>query len=602
MTDLIKNLLEKRGVNTENREEVEKFLKPNWDRDTHNPFHMKDIEKAVDRIKKAIDNNEKIIIYSDYDCDGIPGAVVLHDFFKKIEESKRQKDKLENKKEENKNGEDLSLINKEFNKKATKTNKKEGEELKEFSVNFENYIPHRHNEGYGIHKHAIEKFIKDKATLMITVDLGITNIEEIEYAQENGIDVILTDHHLPILNENKKQVLPSAFAVINTKRNDCDYPEKMLCGCATAWKLAHAFLMKHRIEYGVADGYEKWWLDMVGISTVADMVPLLGENRTLAVYGLQVLRKSKRQGLLKIFTNARIKQQYINETDIGFGIAPRLNAAGRMSDPREAFLALLDNTDSDMCAMRLEKYNNERKKDTGAANESVDFALFENDQVVLVGSEDWSPGILGLIASKIVDRTKKTVFVWGKGEDENIMKGSVRAGSDGANVVQLMSACADTLIHFGGHEQAGGFAIIKDKIKDFEKKLKEEYEKHQKSLAEKKEEKARLENISLEINKEKSFDLALNSQSITESLFREINKLSPFGMANLAPIIKLEGDLKNVRLFGDKKQHIELSVDGVSCIKFSVSEAEKEKLIGQKFWLGFIERDIFKGGLKIRLV
>ena len=555
MTDLIKNLLEKRGVNTENREEVEKFLKPNWDRDTHNPFHMKDIEKAVDRIKKAIDNNEKIIIYSDYDCDGIPGAVVLHDFFKKLK----------------------------YN-------------------NFENYIPHRHNEGYGIHKHAIEKFIKDKVTLMITVDLGITNIEEIKYAQENGIDVILTDHHLPILNENKKQVLPSAFAVINTKRDDCDYPEKMLCGCATAWKLAHAFLVKHREEYGVNEGYEKWWLDMVGISTVADMVPLLGENRTLAVYGLQVLRKSKRQGLLKIFTNARIKQQYINETDIGFGIAPRLNAAGRMSDPREAFLALLDNTDSDIYAMRLEKYNNERKKDTGAANESVDFALFENDQVILVGSADWSPGILGLIASKIVDRTKKTVFVWGKGEDENIMKGSVRAGSDGANVVQLMSVCADTLMHFGGHEQAGGFAIIKDKIKAFEKKLKDEYEKHQKSLAEKKEEKARLGNISLEINKEKSFDLALNSQSITESLFREINKLSPFGMANSAPIVKLEGEIKNVRLFGDKKQHIELSVDGVSCIKFSVSEAEKEKLIGQKFWLGFIERDIFKGGLKIRLV
>ena len=541
MTDLIKNLLEKRGVNTENREEVEKFLKPNWDRDTHNPFHMKDMEKAVDRIKKAIDNNEKIIIYSDYDCDGIPGAVVLHDFFKKLK----------------------------YN-------------------NFENYIPHRHNEGYGIHKHAIEKFIKDKVTLMITVDLGITNIEEIKYAQENGIDVILTDHHLPILDENKKQVLPIAFAVINTKRDDCDYPEKMLCGCATAWKLAHAFLIKHRTEYGVAEGYEKWWLDMVGISTVADMVPLLGENRTLAVYGLQVLRKSKRQGLLKIFTNARIKQQYINETDIGFGIAPRLNAAGRMSDPREAFLALLDNIDSDMYAMRLEKYNNERKKDTGAANESVDFASFENDQVVLVGSENWSPGILGLIASKIVDRTKKTVFVWGKGEDENIMKGSVRAGGDGANVVQLMSACADTLIHFGGHEQAGGFAIIKDKIKDFEKKLKEEYEKQKINFA--------------KVENNTNHDITLKSKEITESLFREINKLSPFGMANSAPIIKLEGDLKNVRLFGDKKQHIELNVDGISCIKFSVSEAEKEKLICQKFWLGFIERDIFKGGLKIRLL
>ena len=318
------------------------------------------------------------------------------------------------------------------------------------------------------------------------------------------------------------------------------------------------------------------------------MVPLTGENRVLAIYGLQVLRKSKRQGLKKILLNARAKQQYLNETDIGFSIAPRLNSAGRMSDPREAFLSLLDNSESDIYAMRLESYNNARKKDTLEANQGVDFSKFENRRIAFEGNEKWSPGILGLIASKIVDTTKKTAFVWGAGEDSLVMKGSVRSGEDGCNVVQLMSACSDTLIHFGGHEQAGGFAVLKDKIKDFEEKLYAEYEKQKDSF--------------VSTKKEQDFDLALSGEGINESVFREMQKLSPFGVANSAPIVKLEGEIKSMRLFGDKKQHIELNVSGISCIKFSVSEKEKDILQNQKFWLGSIERDIFKGGLKIRLL
>ncbi len=578
--DIISTLL--RNRNLETKEDIENFFNSDWEKHTHNPLHMKDVEKSVKRIKKALDNNEKIIIYSDYDCDGIPGGVVLHDFFKKIEKSRAEKDL-----------------------KATEGRFSKTKEVSQvFDVDFENYIPHRHNEGYGIHMHAVEKFIKDNVKLIITVDLGITNMREIEYAQKNGIDVILTDHHLPIRDKNGKQTLPKAFAVINTKRDDCDYEEKMLCGCATAWKLTNAFLDKYREDYGISVGYEKWWLDMVGISTVADMVPLVGENRILAKYGLQVLRKSKRQGLQKILSQAKIKQENINEIDIGFGIAPRLNAAGRMSDPREAFLSLLDNDEANNYAIKLESYNNKRKKETNQANQNINFESFKNDEVVLIGDENWTPGILGLIASKVVEMTKKTVFVWGRGEDENVMKGSVRSGLDGANVVQLMSLCVDTLLHFGGHEQAGGFAVEKNNIENFRQKLFEVYKKEKINFKEK-------ENLFLP-------EITIEAKNITNSFYKELQRFAPFGIGNINPVFEISGNILGIREFGENKNHIEVNLSGVSCIKFNVTEKEKsfyknleidnlktsEKTLNNNFKniIGQIEWDNFKNKVKVKIV
>lgn len=561
-------LLVKRGL--KNKEDIEKFFNSDWERDTYDPLHMKDMLKSIQRIKKALDNNENIVIYSDYDCDGIPGGVVLHDFFLKLEESKRQKSLKE------------------------KKGAREDAGSEDFKISFQNYIPHRHNEGYGIHMHAIEKFIKDNVKLIITVDLGITNIKEIEYAQKNGIDVILTDHHLPIRDKNGKQVLPPAFAVINTKREDCDYKEKMLCGCATAWKLSNAFLDKYREEYGVGVGHEKWWLDMVGISTIADMVPLVGENRVLAKYGLQVLRKSKRQGLQKILSEARIKQNDLNEIDIGFGIAPRLNAAGRMSDPREAFLSLLDNDESNNYALKLEGYNNKRKKETTEANQKINFEDFKNDEVILIGNESWTPGILGLIASKVVDTTKKTVFVWGRGEDENVMKGSVRSGTDGANVVQLMSLCSDTLLHFGGHEEAGGFAVDKNNIETFKQKLFEVYKKEKVNFKEKK-------NIFLP-------EIKIEAKYINNSFYKDLQKFSPFGVGNINPVFEIVGNILAVREFGENKNHIEINLSGVSCVKFNITEKEKDyfKIFtlenNVQTIIGQIEWDNFKNKVKVKII
>lgn len=562
-SDIINTLLKNRGLITS--EDQQKFLNPDWDRDLLNPFDIKDIDKAIQRIKTAIDNKEKIVIYSDYDCDGIPGGVVLYDFFKSIEKGYNNKIK-QIKHTDN--------IKENFNE--------------DLHIDFVNYIPHRHKEGYGINLNAINKFIKDNVSLIITVDLGITNIQEIQYAQDNGIDVIVTDHHLPLRDTTNQQILPPAFAIINTKREDCLYKEKMLCGCATAWKLASAFLVKHREYYGIKDGIEKWWLDMVGISTIADMVPLLGENRLLAKFGLKVLQKSKRPGLQKIINNAKIIQKDINESNIGFGIAPRLNAAGRMSDPIEAFLSLLDNEESVIYAERLEQYNKNRKTETNSANHSIDYNVINTEDILIIGDTQWSSGILGLIASNIVEKTGKTTFVWGKGENEYIMKGSVRSGKDGANVVILMSSCSDILEMFGGHEEAGGFAIHKDNINKFKDKLNIVYKNIKDSF------KTKDNNIEA--------DFVIESKDINLELYKNLNIIAPFGIANKKPIFKIQNNYKGHRIFGDKNQHLEIKIDHLSLIKFNISKDKVEDILKQNEYNIEIDWDNYKKQICLRLI
>jgi single-stranded-DNA-specific exonuclease len=222
MTDMVRQLLEKRAIPEDS---WETFLSPDYISGTHDPFLMKDMDKAVARVLKAIESKEKIVVYSDYDCDGIPGAVILHDFFKAIN-------------------------------------------YEHFTV----YIPDRHDEGYGLHRDAVETFIAQGTNLIITIDLGITAIPEIAYAQESGVDVIVTDHHIP------HETLPPAFAILNPKQPGCDYPFKELCGSGVMFKLIQALMTKVSMPVG----FDKWLLDMVGLATLSDMVPLVGENRVFA--------------------------------------------------------------------------------------------------------------------------------------------------------------------------------------------------------------------------------------------------------------------------------------------------------------------------------
>lgn len=545
LTDLQKQIAENIGLDLENEKEIEKYFKPVWERDLYPAEKIKDMDKSVKRIKKAVDQNEKIVIFADYDCDGIPGAVVLHDFFKKI--------------------------------------------------NYENfliYIPHRHNEGYGLNKKAIEKFIKEKYSLIITVDIGITNLEEIKLAQDGGIDVILTDHHLPILDEQGKQTLPKAFTIINTKQNDDKYQEKFLCGCSTAWKLVNAFLNKYRDEYNVKEGWEKWLLDMVAISTIADLVPLKNENRLFVKYGLQVLRKSTRSGLQKMLANAKIDQKNINEDDIAFSIAPRINSASRMAEPLEAFYALLHNEESIDYANKLEQFNNCRKLETKEAINSIDIEKLKGEEIIFLGDENWGPGILGLIAAKVGETTGKTCFIWGMGEDKNIMKGSVRVGENNLNVVEIMTRGEMFLENFGGHEAAGGFAIHKDKIKDFENFLKGYSKNINKNLKENK--KVEQDNFIL-----------LEIDEINRKIYEEIKIFSPFGVGNPKPTfkIKLNGNHNvNSKRFGKNKEHLEISVNNLRGIEFFVSENREKELLSKKEHLINIEWDNFRRDVMMRFV
>ena len=318
---LVKALLANRGV-TE-KEDAKTFLNISYESHIHDPFLLTDMEKSVDRILKAIDANEKIIIYSDYDCDGIPGGVLLHDFFKKI-----------------------------------------GYE------NFENYIPHRHEEGYGLNISAIEKFGEDGVDILISVDCGVTDVVPVEKANGFNIDVIITDHHFP------NGTLPKAYAILNPKQDEDSYPYDMLCGTGVVFKLIQALIKKGNHSNGgtsfdLKEGWEKWWLDMVGLATIADMVPLTGENRVLAHYGLQVLCKSRRLGLIQLCRKIYVKQLSITEDDIGFMIAPRINAASRMDMPQDAFklLSTEDEVEAGMLSAHLDKINNKRKGLVGARSE-----------------------------------------------------------------------------------------------------------------------------------------------------------------------------------------------------------------------------------------
>lgn len=544
LTPLQNKILEQKGFDLENKKEIEKFLTPNWDRDLLDFKNIKDIDKSVKRIKKAIDKNEKIVIYADYDSDGIPGAVILHDLFEKIN-------------------------------------------YQNFSV----YIPHRHNEGYGLNKNAIQKFIDEKVSLLITIDLGITNLEEIKFAEENDMNVIVTDHHLPILDEDGKQILPKAFAIVNTKQEKDKYKEKFLTGAATVWKLVNAFLNKYRKDFNIGEGWEKWLLDMVGLATIADLVPLKNENRLLAKYGLEVLRKSKRPGLQKILSNAKVNQRKISEDDIAFAIAPRLNAASRMAEPIHAFYALLQNDEAINYASELENYNNARKQETKDAETIIDYEKFSEEKIILIGDKKWTPGIIGLVASRVCETVKKTTFVWGVGEDENILKGSVRAGDDGYNVVEIMTECNFLFENFGGHEMAGGFAIHKNNLAKFQKFL-SEYKTEPKREG-------------LEENKKNLSFIEAEIREINKNIWDEIKVFAPFGIGNEKINFKIklkEDDFVQSKRFGKNLEHLEISINRIRGIEFFVSEEREKELLSQKEFLINLEWDNFRGDIMMRFV
>lgn len=541
---LVRRLLFNRGI-IDGRL-AEEFLNPNYERDVSDPFLMTDLEKAVERIYEAVTSGERICVFADYDCDGIPGAVIWNDLFEKIG-----------------------------------------------FQNFEIYIPDRHKEGYGLNRAALDEIAGRGAKLLVTVDLGIVAIEDVEYANGLGLVTIVSDHHLP------KENLPKAFAVVNPKREDCAYPDEMLCGAGVSFKIIQGFLQKHGEEFGVSAGFEKWLLDMVGLATLSDMVPLRKENRALAFFGLKVLRKTRRPGLLKLFSDARINPRLLQEDDITFSICPKLNAAGRMDSPRRAYevLSIKGEAEAVGSAEHLVKLNNQRKILVAGIMKSVKKTLFArpDNPVIVIGDPAWRIGVLGLVAGKIADEYKKPAFVWGL-EGGEVIKGSCR--SDGlVNLVELMGHLPkEALLEFGGHEGAGGFSVSHEEIHFLEERLVEAHGKIKKEI--------------IDPDSEAVTDGILEFDDVNEKTFREIDGLAPFGVANPKPVFEFpDAQVFEIKLFGKAKEHLEISFkDSTGRIVKAVTFFKSPESFGVKIapgekikLLASVEKSVFGRKEEIRL-
>jgi len=548
---LMQTLLYRRGLETSSAADT--FLSPDYDRDVKDPFLIHDMDRAAERVLSAIKAGEHIIIFGDYDCDGIPGSVVLHDFFKKVGYESRT-----------------------------------------------HYIPHRHEEGYGLNKAAIDGFARDKATLMITVDCGITDIDEVAHAQALGIDVIVTDHHLPLISESGEDILPPAYAVLNSKKACDDYHDDMLCGAGVAWKLVQALIIRGK-EQGlwsdIAPGWEKWLLDMAGLSTIADMVPLKKENRALAHFGLTVLRKSKRPGLQALLKKARVAQEHLTEDDIGFMIAPRINAASRMGVPLDAFrlLATEDENEAEMLADKLTQLNDERKWTVARIMKEArrEIAARAEKSVIVIGNPTWRVGVLGIAANNIMEEYGRPAFVWGR-EGSHTIKGSCR--SDGSvNVVELMHSVTDEIfLDAGGHEFSGGFSIAQEKIHLLEEALTEAYERVKKASNE--------DDIPV-------VDARMDIKEVSWNLYDDIARLAPFGEGNPKPLFLYENvEVRNKRTFGKASEHVGLDLDSlrgvIPAIGFFLADDERMKGIesgSRVTLLGHIEKAVFRNRPELRL-
>ena len=385
--------------------DIRKFLNPTRN-DFYDPFLLPDMEKAIDRIEEAITKNEKILIYGDYDADGITSTTLLTKFFKDI------------------------------------------------GINVENYIPNRLTEGYGLNNKAIDK-IKEKGTkLIITVDCGITSIKEIEYAKKLGIDVIITDHHEP------SEEIPKAIAIIDAKRKNNKYPFNQLAGCGIAFKLTQALSIKRNLNENI---YLKN-LDIVAIGTISDLVPIVDENRVIVKLGLMLLKQTKNIGLKLLLKKSQIKE--IDSTSISFGITPRINAAGRLGNQYDSLeLFITENYEkAENLAEKLNSYNLERQK---IGNKIYEEALLQlkdkENNCIILGKENWHHGIIGIVSSKITEKFyKPSILVCFEGEKAI---GSGRS-IEGFDLYKAISSSKQYLSAFGGHTMACGLSLLK---KDFEK-------------------------------------------------------------------------------------------------------------------------------------
>lgn len=502
----ITRLLWNRGLKTQTQ--IDEFLNPDYLKDLHDPFLFNDINRALDIIFVAIAEQKNIVVHGDYDADGVCAAAILIQTLRKLG-------------------------------------------AKNVSV----FIPHREIDGYGLNLNTVKIFKKQKIDLIITCDCGVSNVEEIKLAKEFGMQVIVTDHH------SIPEITPPADAIIHPKMPNEKYPDKGLAGAAVAFKLVQALLKKHQIKNDkLPDGerheaYEKWLLDLVAIATIGDMVPLLGESRTLARYGLTVLNKTRNFGLQQLLIvagvadeNGKPKKGAYDAYTVGFQLVPRLNAAGRMDHANTAFGLLMatDEIEAKKLAIQLNKNNTDRQKLTeqlvNQAIKQIKSTEQENNPILFVLGDGWSTGILGLIAGRLKDQFGKPSIVMGLVDGE--VCGSGRS-TNTFNMIEGIQSIPNFFDKFGGHPQACGFSL-KDanKVEEFKTALTEIVKTNSQDAP---------------LTPEILIDAEVDLDEVDWKLYDLLQRFEPFGQANEEPKYAARGlTIFEINPVGQDGKHLKL--------------------------------------------
>lgn len=464
----------------------------------HDPFLLKGMREAVDRIREAGVKGEKIRIYGDYDADGVSSTSLLILLFRKL------------------------------------------------GYHFDYYIPHRAFEGYGLNRNALELAAEAGVNLIVTVDTGISAYDEIAYAAELGMDVVVTDHHEP------PERIPEACAVVNPKRHDCPYPFKGLAGAGVAFKLGHALLGEPPLE----------WADIATLGTIADLMPLADENRILVREGLERMKRSDKPGFRALAEVSGVELEQITSTAVAFGIAPRINAAGRLDHAAKAVELLVSPSydEAILSASALDLLNKERQRTVeaivkeaegqwAAKCEAMAGQGKEKPPVIVVAGEGWNVGVIGIVASKLLERHYRPTIVLGIDKETGMAKGSARS-IDGYDLHAALTACEELLDHYGGHQAAAGMSLHRDRIAEFEERMGELAERW----------------LSAEDWIPKTaVDLVCGVEEASLQTIEQLSRLEPFGAGNPSPRVLIRGvKLADRRAIGKEAKHLKLSLRGKS--------------------------------------
>ncbi|HCC06595.1 MAG TPA: single-stranded-DNA-specific exonuclease RecJ [Clostridiales bacterium] len=507
-TEIIQRLLYNRGI--KGKENVEKFLNPTIAQ-FYDPYLLNDMDSAVTRIIEAVNINERVAIYGDYDVDGITSTSILYLYLKKL------------------------------------------------GASVDYYIPNRLEEGYGINKNALDILKDSGASLIITVDTGISALEQVEYAKMIGIEIIITDHH------ECQEIIPNAFAVINPKRPDSTYPFSDLAGVGVAFKLIHALAIK---VGNVDDIWE--YLGIVAIGTVADIVPLTSENRVIAKFGFEKIKVTTNVGLRALLKEVGYKDTTnITSGFIGFILAPRLNAAGRIDDAKKCVTLFVtdDEEEASSIAKGLEKNNQDRQKlEQRILNEVIECVQnderYSKSKAIVIAKEGWHHGVIGIVASKIVDKFYKPTILLNI--EDGKATGSARSIA-GFSIFECVGSGKEFLTKYGGHQMAAGLSLDMNNFENFRKEVE--------CYAE--------ETISTEMLVPKiKIEGELKDKDITINFIKNIEKLEPYGMGNSQPNFSFCGEIENFRLLGKESSHLKLKIRQnnviIDAIMFNSSEHFKK--------------------------